>query len=48
MLSVPADRPLDRLTVTVLREVNRLIKRLGLNYFVCGAVARDVVKVINH
>jgi predicted nucleotidyltransferase len=43
MLSVKPDRPVDPLTRAVMREVDTLVKDLTLTYFVCGAVARDIV-----
>lgn len=42
-LSVKSDRPLPSLTVTVMREIDTLMKELNLSYFVCGAMARDIV-----
>ncbi len=43
MLSVRPDRPIDRLTVAVMREVNVVLRELGLSHFLCGAMARDVL-----
>ena len=43
MLSVKADRPVDPLTLAVMREVDALARQMKLTYFVCGAAARDIV-----
>lgn len=43
MLSVNTDRPIDPLTVAVMREVDTLVKENKLKYFVCGAIARDIL-----
>src|SRR4051794_38895528 len=43
MVSVNPDRPVDQLTVAVIREVDKLVRELGLNYFLCGAMARDIL-----
>lgn len=43
MLSVRPDRPVDPITVAVLRAVDRVANELDLPYFVAGAVARDIV-----
>lgn len=43
MLSVRPDRPIDRLTVVVMREVSLVLGDLGLSHFLCGAMARDVL-----
>lgn len=43
MLSVKPDRPVAPLTVAVMREVDVLMKELKLTYFVCGAMARDIL-----
>ena len=43
MLCVRPDRPIDPLTLAVMREVDKLVKELGLPYFLCGAMARDVM-----
>lgn len=43
MLSVKPDRPVAPLTVAVMREVDVLAKELKLTYFVCGAMARDIL-----
>jgi predicted nucleotidyltransferase len=43
MLSVRPDYPLDSLVVAIMREVGRLMREMKLSYFVCGAIARDVL-----
>lgn len=43
MLSVRPDRPVDPLTVEVLRTVDRVLKSNALEYFVTGATARDIL-----
>ncbi len=43
MLSVRPDRPVNPITVAVLRAVGRVFNDLNLPYFVAGAVARDIV-----
>src|SRR5947207_1011632 len=43
MLSVRPDRPVDPLTLAVMREVDALLREQRLPYFLCGAMARDVV-----
>lgn len=42
-LSVRADRPVDPVTVAVLRAIDGRAKALGFAYFVAGAMARDIV-----
>lgn len=42
-LSVRSDRPVDNLTVAVLRDVDRVALELSLPYFVAGAMARDIL-----
>ena len=42
-LSVRSDRPLDPITVEVLRAVNAAARDLAIDYFVAGAMARDIV-----
>jgi len=37
------DRPLDAGTVSLLREVDRLARAMGIDYFVGGAMARIVI-----
>ncbi len=39
MLSVRPDYPLDPLIVAIMREMDRLIRKVKLSYFVCGAIA---------
>lgn len=43
MLSVKSDRPVDPITVAVIREIDSLAVELNLPYFVVGAMARDIV-----
>ncbi len=43
MLSVKPERPVDPLTLAVMREVDKLVNELKLTYFVCGATARDIL-----
>lgn len=43
MLSVPRERPLDPLTLDVLRHVDRVGRELALDYLVVGATARDIL-----
>ena len=43
MLSVRPDRPVDPITVAVMRVIDSLTNELGLPYFVIGAMARDIV-----
>ena len=43
MLCVNPDRPVDRITVAVIREMESLATDLKLPYFVAGAMARDIV-----
>lgn len=43
MLSVKSDRPVDPLTLAVLRAIAGITRELGLPYFVAGAMARDIV-----
>ena len=43
MLCVKPDRPVDPLTLTVIREADALIREVGVSYFLCGAMARDIL-----
>ncbi len=43
MPSIKPDYPLDSIVLAVMREVDALIREMKLSYFVCGAVARDVL-----
>lgn len=43
MPSIKPDYPLDSVVLAVMREVDALIKEMKLSYFVCGAVARDIL-----
>ncbi len=41
--TVPPERPVDPLTVAVLAAVDRAATELGIDYFLLGAMARDIV-----
>jgi len=43
MLSVSPERPIDPLAIEILIQVNRVALELGLEYFVTGATARDIL-----
>ena len=43
MLSIKADRPIAPLTLAVMHEVDALARQLKLAYFICGAMARDIL-----
>lgn len=43
MLSVAREHPLDPATLEVLRQVDRVGRELALDYFVVGAMARDIL-----
>ncbi len=43
MLSVPPERHLDPVMLEVLRQVDRVARELALDYFVVGAMARDIL-----
>lgn len=43
MLTVPPERPVDSITSSVLRNVDALLRELGVRYFVSGAMARDIL-----
>src|SRR5438046_2607879 len=43
MLSIKPNQPLDSVVLALMREVDSLIRELKLGYFVCGAVARDIL-----
>lgn len=43
MLSVAREHPLDPVTLEVLRQVDRVARELALDYFVVGAMARDIL-----
>ncbi len=43
MLSVRPERPVAPLTIAVMREVDAVTQELGLEYFLCGAIARDLL-----
>lgn len=42
-LSVRSDRPLDPITIEVLSAVDSAARDLAIDYFVTGAMARDIV-----
>ncbi len=43
MLSVPSERHLDPVMLEVLRQVDRVARDLPLEYFMVGAMARDIL-----
>jgi len=43
MLRIPPDRPIDPLTLQVLRHVDRVALDQAIDYFVVGATARDIL-----
>lgn len=43
MLSVRTDKPVDVLIVAILTAVDAAMQRLGLRYFIAGAMARDIM-----
>jgi predicted nucleotidyltransferase len=43
MLTIPNERAVDPTTVAVLRSVDSLLRKLGIKYFVTGALARDML-----
>ena len=43
MLAVARERPLDPVRLEVLRQVDRVVRELALDYFVVGAMARDIL-----
>jgi len=43
MLSVAPERPVDPLAIEILKQVDRVAQELGLEYFVAGATARDIL-----
>jgi hypothetical protein len=45
MLSVPPDRPVDPLAIEILKQVDPVARALGIDYFVTGATARDILLV---
>lgn len=42
-LSIRTDRPIDPITIEVLRAVHAAASDLAIGYFVAGAMARDIV-----
>lgn len=43
MLSVRPERPIAPLAIAVMRAVDAVARELGLEYFLCGAMARDLL-----
>ncbi len=43
MPSIKPERPLDSIVLAVMREAHGPISEMNLRYFVCGAVARDIL-----
>lgn len=43
MHSVRADRPVDAVTHSILREFDHAGRALGIDYFLAGATARDIM-----
>jgi predicted nucleotidyltransferase len=43
MLSVPRERPVDALTIDILRRVDAVARELRLPFFIVGALARDIL-----
>jgi predicted nucleotidyltransferase len=43
MLSVPRERRLDPITLEILRRVDAVARDLAVDYFVVGAMARDIL-----
>jgi len=43
MFHIPPERPLDRWTLQVLRQVDRAAREVMVEYFVVGAVARLIL-----
>jgi predicted nucleotidyltransferase len=43
MHKVRADRPVDPITKSILRQFNAVSQELGLDYFLVGATARDIL-----
>ena len=43
MLIVPPERPIEPLTLAVLRRVDHVAREMALEYFVVGAIARDLL-----
>lgn len=43
MLYVTSDRPVDPITVSIMRQVDAVAQEMRLPYFLVGAVARDVI-----
>lgn len=44
-LSVAPDRPIDPITLEVLRSVDSAVREIGIPFFVSGAMARDIILV---
>ncbi len=43
MLSVAPERPVAPIALDVLMLVDRVVRGIGLDYFVTGAMARDIL-----
>ena len=43
MFSIRPDRPLDEVALKILNEVSNVANSMGINYFVVGATARDIL-----
>jgi predicted nucleotidyltransferase len=43
MPTISPERPLDPLTAAILQAVDAVARRQGVPYFVCGAMARDIL-----
>jgi predicted nucleotidyltransferase len=43
MLSVAPDRPVDPLAIAILKQVDLVVRALGIDYLVTGATARDIL-----
>ncbi len=43
MLSVKPERPVDALTIAVVREIDHVARELEVAYFLAGAMAREIV-----
>ena len=48
MLFIRPDRPINPRTIEVMREVDTITREIGLRYFVCGAMARDILLLHVH
>ena len=43
MFTIPNERAIDPITAAVLRSVDAVLRELGIEYFVTGAMARDIL-----